>query len=79
MEATTGFKTSQGCTREVLSSEDLALCLIQADKGLSNSTCAGEHGGDNDGFYLAKVGITFILGSKSVIVYNRGTTVQFIS
>lgn len=42
---------------------------MQTDKGLSNSTRAEEQGGDNDGFYLAKVGIIFILCNKSLMVY----------
>lgn len=48
--------------------QKLALCLIETDKGLSESTCAGEQGGDNDGFYLAKVGIIFFLCNKSLMV-----------
>lgn len=52
---------------------------MQTDKGLSKSTCAEEQGGDNDGFYLAKVGIIIILCNKGLMGYMQGTTVQFIS
>lgn len=44
---------------------------MQTDKGLSNSTCVEEQGGD-DGFYLIKVGIIFVLCNKSLIVYVQG-------
>lgn len=49
------------------------------EEGLSNPTCAEEQGGDNDGFYLTKVGIIFTLCDKSLIVHIQVTTVQFIS
>lgn len=51
---------------------------MQTDKGLSKSTCAEEQGGDNGGFYLAKVGIIFILCNKSLMVYMQSTAVQFV-
>lgn len=52
---------------------------MQTDKGLSKSTCTEEQGGDNDGFYLAEVGIIFILCNKSLMAYMQSTAVQFIS
>jgi len=76
LEIKSSFKTSQRSNK--CSAQKLALHLMQADKGLSNSTCAEEQGGDNDGFYLTKVGIIFILCNKSLVVYIQGTTVQFI-
>lgn len=59
--------------------QKLALHLMQTDEGLSNPTCAEEQGGDNDGFYFAKVGIIFTRCDKSLIMHIQGTTVQFIS
>lgn len=47
--------------------------------GLSNATCAEEQGGDNDGFYLAEIGIVFVLCNESLTAYIHGTTATFIS
>ena len=49
LETKSGFKHLRDAPNKCLA-QKLALHLMQTDKGLSNSTCAEEQGGDNDGF-----------------------------